>query len=379
MVKSLVLGLLLLSSHAYVSPPALRRSWFSLNQVTTSSEKDYPWQKDMDTFLNIDTPCSSRREVARNLLGKWQDITRDFVQAVQDRDVNVVAPKDLEYGKSIAGIQSVQKQIVSDILPDILNKGLPKLFEEGPKAIQSVISNPDDIISRGRELADSLKELTEDASRLQSTVEDIRREARNVVRRTPEGLETPAYQVISKNDIYEIRKYSAYSVCGTKMPVESDGQEKPSMPGQSFNALAGYLFGENSLDEKMSMTTPVIMVDGNMEFVLPSPITADTAPMPKTQDIFLKDVPTETVAVVEFTGFATDGEISRQRALLEDALLADGVMYDNLTFKVFQYNPPYTLPWLRRNEVCLKVFVDGGFDATPPAEPEFSTSPEAGD
>ena len=141
MVKSLVLGLLLLSSasHAYVSPPALRRSWLSLNQVTTSSEKDYPWQKDMDTFLNIDTPCSSRREVARNLLGKWQDITRDFVQAVQDRDVNVVAPKDLEYGKSIAGIQSVQKQIVSDILPDILNKGLPKLFEEGPKAIQSVI------------------------------------------------------------------------------------------------------------------------------------------------------------------------------------------------------------------------------------------------
>jgi hypothetical protein len=36
----------------------------------------------------------------------------------------------------------------------------------------------------------------------------------------------------------------------------------------------------------------------------------------------------------EFPGFATDGEVSRQRAMLEDALLADGVIYDNLSFKV---------------------------------------------
>ena len=379
MVFKLILSILLVSTQGFLIQRPLRESSVALHQVATSSEKAYSWQKDVDSFLNIDTPCSNRREIARNLLSKWQDITRDVVQAVQDRDVNVVAPKDLEYGKSIAGIQSVQKQIVSDILPDLLNKGIPKLLEEGPKAIQSVISNPEKVIARGRELADSLKELSEDASRLQSTVEDLRREVRNVVRRTPEGLETPSYQVISKNDIYEIRKYSSYSVCGTKMAADNEATENPTMPGQSFNALAGYLFGDNTLDEKMSMTTPVITVDGNMEFVLPSPITADTAPMPKTQDIFLKDVPSETVAVVEFTGFATDGEVARQRALLEDALLADGVMYDNLSFKVFQYNPPYTLPWLRRNEVCLKVFMEGGIDPAPSSEPEFSTSPEAGD
>ena len=372
-------SLFLVITQGFLIQRPFRESSVALHQVATSTDKTYSWQKDVDSLLNIDTPCANRREIARNLLSKWQDITRDVVQAVQDRDVNVVAPKDLEYGKSVAGIQSVQKQIVSDILPDLLNKGIPKLLEEGPKAIQSVISNPEKVIARGRELADSLKELSEDASRLQSTVQDLRREARNVVLRTPEGLETPSYQVISKNDIYEIRKYSSYSVCGTKMVADSEVKETPTMPGQSFNALAGYLFGDNTLDEKMTMTTPVIMVDGNMEFVLPSPITADTAPMPKTQDIFLKDVPSETVAVVEFTGFATDGEVSRQRALLEDALLADGVMYDNLSFKVFQYNPPYTLPWLRRNEVCLKVFMEAGIDPAPSNEPEFSTSPEAGD
>lgn len=379
MILQVSLSLFLVTTQGFFIQRPLRESFIRLHQIATSSEKSYSWQKDVDSLLNIDTPCAHRREIVRSLLGKWQDITRDVVQAVQDRDVNVVAPRDLEYGKSIAGIQSVQKQIVSDILPDLLNKGIPKLLEEGPKAIQSVISNPEKVVARGRELADSLKELSEDASRLQSTVEELRREVRNVVRRTPEGLETPSYQVISKNDVYEIRKYSSYSVCGTKMAAENDATENPSMPGQSFNALAGYLFGENTLDEKMSMTTPVIMVDGNMEFVLPSPITADTAPMPKTQDIFLKDIPSETVAVVEFTGFATDGEVSRQRALLEDALLADGVMYDNLSFKVLQYNPPYTLPWLRRNEVCLKVFMESDSDSAPSNEPEFSTSPEAGD
>ena len=126
------------------------------------------------------------------------------------------------------------------------------------------------------------------------------------------------------------------------------------------------------------MTTPVIMNDGAMEFVLPSGIVADTAPLPNTNDIFIKDIPAATVATLEFTGFVTDGEIARQRALLEDALLADGVRYDNLSFKVFQYNPPYTLPWRRRNEVSLKIINDLPTEAAVAAAP-FTTSPEAGD
>lgn len=114
-----------------------------------------------------------------------------------------------------------------------------------------------------------------------------------------------------------------------------------------------------------------------MEFVLPSKLSATSAPLPSAAEIFLKDVPSEMVATLEFTGFATDGEIARQRALLEDALLTDGVMFDNLSFKVLQYNPPYTLPWHRRNEVALKVYMESPL-ATSDAS-QFSTSPEAGD
>lgn len=124
-------------------------------------------------------------------------------------------------------------------------------------------------------------------------------------------------------------------------------------------------------------TTPVIMADGNMEFVLPTKLSAITAPLPSAPEIFIKDVPSETIATVEFTGFATDGEVARQRALLEDALLTDGIMFDNLSFRVLQYNPPYTLPWLRRNEVALRVIQESTSTTTDASQ--FSTSPEAGD
>ena len=67
--------------------------------------------------------------------------------------------------------------------------------------------------------------------------------------------------------------------------------------------------------------------------------------------------------------------------MLEDSLLADGVIYDNLSFKVFQYNPPYTLPWLRRNEVSLCVEMSDSDIPVPEVEvnPELIFSPEAGE
>ena len=65
------------------------------------------------------------------------------------------------------------------------------------------------------------------------------------------------------------------------------------------------------------MTTPVIIGGGAMEFVLPSGKSAANAPTPSDPAVIIKDLPKETVAVLEFPGIATDGETLRQRAVLE--------------------------------------------------------------
>merc|ERR1719263_1513180 len=82
-----------------------------------------------------------------------------------------------------------------------------------------------------------------------------------------------------------------------------------------------------------------------MAFVLPSKYTAATAPAPKDgSSISLRQTEAQTLAVVGFSGFATEGEIARRKASLLDALAADGVQLDLAGgYTVLQYNPPYTL------------------------------------
>jgi hypothetical protein len=66
------------------------------------------------------------------------------------------------------------------------------------------------------------------------------------------------------------------------------------------------------------------------------------------------------LAVARFTGFVTDGEVSRQKDALLNALAIDQVEIDvphgkPVPYFIFQYNPPYTLPIIRRNEIAIPV------------------------
>jgi hypothetical protein len=240
---------------------------------------------------------------------------------------------------------------------------------------------------KGSCMISSVRDIASNPSSLQSTIDEIRKEAINIVKSTPDGLYTPPYEVLHKTDGYEIRKYSKYSICSTKFQIESVSEKEaemadPLVTGEAFNSLASYIFGSNQNQTKLSMTTPVIIEKGEMQFVLSEGYNSANAPIPQSESIKIQDIEGDIVAASEFPGIATDGEVSRQRAKLEDALLTDGIFYDNLSFKVFQYNPPYTLPWLRRNEVLLKVNYE------PPAptnerptssSSDFVTAPEAGD
>eukprot|EP01041_Mallomonas_annulata_P008662 gene8662-17874_t len=351
------------------------------------------WQEDVDSILNIDTSCDTRKDSVSELLKKSDVIIEDVKAAIRDKDIKKIAPPKLAYGKAVEGLQAFRRQLFSDLIPDILFNEGPKLLQDAPKIINELVADGpktmSGLFSKGQDLVSTVRDLTQDPSLLQSTVDDVRREVKNVLRNTPEGLQTPDYTVVKSSEAYELRKYSTYSVCSTELPT--DGEQSTMSPittGKGFNKLAGYIFGDNNVDnipEKMAMTTPVIISSGTMEFVLPSGMSTINAPLPATSDITIKDIPSEIVAVREFPGIATDGEVMRQRASLEDALLADGMSYDNLSFRVLQYNPPYTLPWLRRNEVILRILDNIAVTEAPLEEfeskdsSEFFSSPEAGD
>lgn len=383
---------------------AFKNSFYNKRITKISSST---WQEDLDQILDVDTPCDSRRDMTRNFIKRASEISTDLVEAVQNKDIEKLAPKKLSYGKAIFGLQAFRKQLVSDIIPELLTKTVPKLIDEAPKIINSLVEKgptavSEDLLKRGKEVVSTVREISQDPSMLQSTVDELRREVKNIVKSTPIGIDEPAYTVELTTDSYEIRRYSPYSVCSTAIDSEvSDTNMDLLSTGRSFNTLASYIFGENSKKEetavdssdqdtvitkisngeKLTMTTPVIIGSGAMSFVLPKYVNVESAPVPNSDKVFLRDMPSELIAVRTFTGIATEGEVNRQKALLEDSLLIDNIVYDNLSFRVYQYNPPYTVPWVRRNEVAFSVSMPlipkDDFESEDASK--FMSAPEAGD
>ncbi|KAK1561811.1 hypothetical protein Q3G72_000981 [Acer saccharum] len=195
---------------------------------------------------------------------------------------------------------------------------------------------------------------------------------------TVPDIETVKYKVLSRSDQYEIREVESYFIAEVTMPGKTGFDFNGA--SQSFNVLAGYLFGKNTTKEKMEMTTPVLtrkaQSDGEkmemttpvitkrlqdqekwqMSFVLPAKYGADL-PLPKDPSVRIKGVPSKVVAVVAFSGFVTDEEVKRRELKLRNALKDDKQFQvkRGASVEVAQYNPPFTLPFTRRNEIALEV------------------------
>ncbi|KAJ4893264.1 hypothetical protein Rs2_20058 [Raphanus sativus] len=191
-------------------------------------------------------------------------------------------------------------------------------------------------------------------------------------------LETMNFRVLSRTDRYEIREVEPYYVAETTMPGGTGFDFYGA--SRSFNVLAEYLFGKNTVNEKMEMTTPVVtrkvqsvgekmemttpvitrkgkdQTQWQMSFVMPSKYGSDL-PLPKDPSVKIQEVPRKIVAVLAFSGYVTDEEIEKREQELRRALQNDKKfrVRDGVSVEVAQYNPPFTLPFTRRNEVSLEV------------------------
>jgi len=177
----------------------------------------------------------------------------------------------------------------------------------------------------------------------------------------------PDYSVVLAEPPFELRDYGELVVATTPM---TDGS------GAAFGRLFDYISGENTGARDIAMTAPVLntdAVDGTkiamiapvlqgregareMIFVLPGEMTPQTAPVPTDPRVSLATIPARRVAVVRYSG-SMEKRASTEEARLRDWLALKGLRPTGLA-EVAGYNPPWTLPPFRRNEVMIPVESD---------------------
>ena len=169
---------------------------------------------------------------------------------------------------------------------------------------------------------------------------------------TVAAIEEPAYDVLQVADSegIEIRHYGPRILAATTMTESSNS---------GFRVLAGYIFGGNAREEKIAMTAPVQQTmpgadTAEMAFVVPAAYTMDELPQPDDERVRFIEAPAYDAAVIRFSGRATDARVDEHWQRLRDYLLGQQIaVLGQPTLN--QYNPPWTLPFLRRNEIIVPV------------------------
>lgn len=160
--------------------------------------------------------------------------------------------------------------------------------------------------------------------------------------------EEAKYEVIDKNQIYEIRKYyDRLAVETSKAGIDSN-----------FRKLFNYISGRNGAQEKIAMTTPVTQIEKNgnmtMQFYLPSKFNSDNVPNPSNKDVSIVNIEGGHYAVIRYSGRASDNNFIKHKEILEKELKKNNISIISPPIRA-TYDSPFTLPMNRRNEVMFKV------------------------
>ena len=188
---------------------------------------------------------------------------------------------------------------------------------------------------------------------------------------TAMATEEPEFKLISEEGEFQIREYDPKIIA--QVEVEGDFDEASS---RGFKLLADYIFGNNLLDgesKKISMTTPVEMspmadnllmtssiLDDkvnnkwSINFVMPQEFSLDTLPKPNNSQVNIIEVPKEKYAVIVFSGLVRESSYAEKAELLSNYLEENSFKQQG-AIKIARYNPPWTLPFFRRNELMVRI------------------------
>jgi hypothetical protein len=192
---------------------------------------------------------------------------------------------------------------------------------------------------------------------------------------TANATEQPEYTVLEKDGRLELRVYDALIVASVE--VEAD---RGKAANNGFGPLADYIFGANrdragidmttpviqsparASSQKIDMTAPVLQSETSsgkwmVSFVMPRKWTMSTLPEPENPKIMLQERPPETLAAIRFSGVGGPKTQLAQQAELEAWIATRGWTVSGPPRVAF-YNPPWTPPPLRRNEILIPVSTD---------------------
>lgn len=183
------------------------------------------------------------------------------------------------------------------------------------------------------------------------------------------ATEEPSFTTVIDEGAFQVRQYPALLVAETR--IEGDRREASST---GFRILAEYIFGGNTRNQKIAMTAPVVQSPPAGEkiamtapvsqtatadawivrFTMPPGYTLDTLPKPNDSRVALSVAPATRVALVRFSGWADDRDFKRKLAELEQWMKKRRIKAIGAA-SLAQYNPPWTLGPLRRNEVMVAI------------------------
>lgn len=181
------------------------------------------------------------------------------------------------------------------------------------------------------------------------------------------NVEQPDYRLVKSKGNIEIRDYAPMILA----EVEISGERKQAISA-GFKLLADYIFGNNISTKKMEMTTQVtnetsekiamtapvtqqLDIDRwKVRFVMPKKYNLETLPKPNSKDVVLISFLAKRFVVICFPGLADDENIRQHIEELEAYILAEKLKPLGGPILAF-YNPPWTPPLLRRNEVLIEI------------------------
>ena len=187
------------------------------------------------------------------------------------------------------------------------------------------------------------------------------------------GTEEPPYTVVERAGAVEIRHYGPRLAAETEVTGDAMGARNAG-----FRKVAGYIFGGNTTKASIAMTAPVSQSGGGggaqqiamtapvaqtpgaaagswrIQFFMPAKYTRETLPRPNDPDVRIVEVPAQDYAVLRFSG-ARDGQAVAARAAALKAAVGGTPWRLAGEPVAWFYDPPWTVPFLRRNEVAAPV------------------------